>query len=141
MTKTRRTLPEMGYNELEKKLDAEISDYVRHKYSMNGYCTCYTCGAIQPIASTDCGHFIVRAYRGTRYDLRNLRPQCKRCNWTLEGNHQVFRAKLIEEYGEKTVVDMENYAKFFGQTRHPREWLISEIERYRELNKRIKERV
>ncbi|MEN6296852.1 MAG: recombination protein NinG [Rectinema sp.] len=137
----RRALPDLSYPELEKKLDKEISDYVRHKYSHNGYCTCYTCGAIQPISSTDCGHYIVRAYRGARYDLKNLRPQCKRCNWTLEGNHQVFREKLVEEYGEAEVAKMEAYAKFFGQTRHPREWLISEIERYRELNKRIKERV
>ena len=133
----RRTLPEMRLNELEKKLDREISEYVRR--TSNGYCTCYTCGAIQPKESTDCGHYIVRAYRGTRYDLRNLRPQCKRCNWTLEGNHQVFRKRLVEEYGEKIVEDMENHAKFFGQTRHAREWLIAEIARYRELNKKYKE--
>lgn len=136
---TRRILTDMTYPELEKKLDAEVSEYVRRTHSHDGYCTCYTCGAIQPIASTDCGHYIVRAYRGTRYDLRNLRPQCKRCNWTLEGNHQVFRENLVKEYGEKEVVEMENYAKFFGHARHAREWILSEIARYRELNKKSKE--
>lgn len=136
MIKSRRSLPEMGYSELEKKLDEEISIYVRRKYSINGYCRCFTCGAIQPIESTDCGHYIVRAYRGTRYDLRNLRPQCVRCNWTLEGNHSIFRENLVKEYGEEEVSAMESYSKFFGQTRHPREWLLLEIEKYRKLNKK-----
>lgn len=131
----RRTICDFTYSELEKALWKEVSLYVRRKYSVNGFCKCYTCGAIQPIESTDCGHYIVRAYRGTRYDLRNIRPQCKRCNWTLEGNHAVFREKLVAEYGEEEVAKMEDYAKFFGQTRHPREWLISEIERYRKMNK------
>lgn len=135
MAKKRKTLEEMSYPELEKKLDKEVSIYVRRRYSHDGYCKCYTCGAIIPIKSADCGHYIVRSYRGTRYDLRNVRPQCVRCNWTLEGNHEVFRRKLVEEYGEKVVEDMENYAKFFGQSRHPREWLLSEIYRYRKLNK------
>ena len=132
-----RTLSQLGYPELEKALDREISKYVRNSRAVNGMVQCYTCGAWQAVESADCGHYIVRAYRGTRYDLRNLRPQCKRCNWTLEGNHLIFRQKLVAELGEKTVADMEHYAGFFGQHRHAREWMIEQIKKYRAMNKEL----
>ena len=132
-----RTISQLGYPELEKALDREISKYVRNFYAKDGFVQCYTCGRWQVVASTDCGHFIPRAMRGTRYDLKNLRPQCKRCNWTLEGNHLIFRQKLVAELGEKAVADMELKAGMWGQSRHDKPWMIDEIKKYRAMNKEL----
>lgn len=40
---------------------------------------------------------------GLRYDLRNLRPQCYRCNIDLSGNGAVFYRKLTMDKGQDYV--------------------------------------
>lgn len=68
--------------------------------------TCYTCGKF-PLegSSWQTGHFIPSSVGGAvlRYDLRNLRPQCYRCNIDLSGNGAVFYRKLVEVEGQDYV--------------------------------------
>jgi hypothetical protein len=42
----------------------------------------------------DCGHFISRSNMYLRWDLRNLRPQCKNCNQYKSGNLDKFAENL-----------------------------------------------
>lgn len=141
-TGTRRRLEDMKHNELEKKLDAEVSFYVRMAFSDDGgYAQCYTCGAYHSVKDLDCGHYISRTNRGTRWDLRNLRPQCTECNCFNEGRHEVFRKNLVRDLGEDAVEDLEKTAEFYGSTRMPREWLIAEINRYRGLNAKTRNKM
>lgn len=47
----------------------------------------------------DCGHFIPREFLGTKWDLRNNKPQCISCNRFKHGNLKVYERELIKEYG------------------------------------------
>jgi hypothetical protein len=85
-----------------KKLDAKLYT-LSHKYIKirDPYCIC--CGA----PTTDAGHFI---HNRTiiDYDPRNLNGQCRHCNrFITNGNHEVYRVKLIERIGLANVEWLE----------------------------------
>jgi len=134
----RRALEDMKHGELEHLLDAEVSLWVRGKpaveLDLGGLIPCYTCGRMSHYKSMDSGHFFVRAHRGTRWDLRNIRPQCKRCNWTLEGNKDEYTSRLTAELGPETIEELRTLSAFYGATRMPREWLIQQIRSWRAKN-------
>lgn len=139
----RRTIEDMSHAELEALLDAEVSLHVRATPALksHGLARCITCGAWKPWKEMDCGHYIPRHRRGTRFDLRNLRPQCVECNKWREGEHWKYRQALVEELGEKEVEALELTASLWGDGRHPREWLISEIKKWRERNKPLRKSI
>ena len=56
----------------------------------------------------DTGHFIPREYPGTKYDIRNVKPQCKQCNRYNEGRLKVFELELIKEYGPDIIEELHN---------------------------------
>jgi len=85
---------------LEKKLDDLIREIVR--YRDRGIC--YTCGRF---CQSQVGHYIPRAIRLERWNVKNCHCQCIRCNYTLEGNKIVYREKLINQYGIEEVEKME----------------------------------
>jgi hypothetical protein len=126
------------YQQLINLLDKEVSIYVRNKAAVNGWCFCYTCGAPHPVSEIDAGHYISRRYYATRYDLDNIRPQCPGCNKYRGGEPMKFRSRLVADIGEERVKRLEAKAELNGERHLPREWLIEEIERYRKLNKGVK---
>lgn len=68
--------------------------------------TCYTCGKPGLAGSSwQTGHFIPSSVGGAvlRYELRNLRPQCYRCNIDLSGNGAIFYRRLVEDEGQAYV--------------------------------------
>lgn len=92
---------------LVAKLDRVFSRYIRLKSSVNGMVQCYTCGSWHPMNEMTVGHFIKRQYLGTRFDERNVKPQCRKCNYFLQGNDLIFAEKLKQEYGENIVSILE----------------------------------
>ena len=54
----------------------------------------------------DTGHFIPRGFLGTKYDIRNNKPQCKQCNRYKHGNLKVFERELIKEYGPEIIEEL-----------------------------------
>lgn len=71
--------------------------------------TCYTCGKKGLAGSSwQTGHFIASSIGGTylRYDLRNLRPQCYRCNIDFSGNGAVFYRLLVGDCGQEYVDEL-----------------------------------
>jgi 5-methylcytosine-specific restriction endonuclease McrA len=67
---------------------------------------CYTCGARRLSGSNwQTGHFIASSVCGAylRYDLRNLRIQCMRCNIHAGGNGAIYYEKMVEREGQKYV--------------------------------------
>lgn len=85
------------------KLDRVFSLYVRKYYSSFGRVQCYTCGKIERIEDIQCGHYIKRRFLNTRFDFENAKPQCKTCNETLGGNYEVYKHRLIGDYGPEFV--------------------------------------
>ena len=98
-------------SQLKKELDRVYSIYIRTKYSRDGLVQCYTCGAVNEIGRTDCGHFWSRRYGNTRWDEQNTRPQCRKCNRYQEGNKPAFANALVREYGDGILEDLEIRAK------------------------------
>jgi hypothetical protein len=97
--KPRKKTPEA---KLKKALWELCKTLIRAKYGN----TCYTCGKTGLAGSTwQTGHFIPASICGAylRWDLRNLRPQCYRCNIDLSGNGAVFYRKLVLEEGQEYV--------------------------------------
>ena len=84
------------------RLDSLISIYVRSKDAKTGsFVKCYTCGEYHNFSEIECGHFIERRHKAVRFDLNNLRPQCKKCNNEKRGNLVVYEEKLKAELGEQ----------------------------------------
>lgn len=68
--------------------------------------TCYTCGKRDLAGSSwQTGHFIPSSICGgyLRYDLRNLRPQCYRCNISFSGNGSTFYRHMVQIEGQEYV--------------------------------------
>lgn len=84
---------------LKKDLDKVFSKYVRLKNAnKNGLIVCYTCGIIRHWKdSMDCGHWIPRNHTCTRWELDNVRPQCRGCNRFGGGKYDEFAVKLGKE--------------------------------------------
>lgn len=95
---------------LEKNLDKYYSKYVRLKYTTVNGCKCYTCGITHDWKIMQCGHFISRRNKATRWLLDNLRPQCKACNQIKHGNLEKF-AENLEKESPGIVKKLKNLSK------------------------------
>jgi len=131
------------HSNLVSRLDEEVSRYVRllaaSESPRPGYLQCFTCGEWVHWKKADAGHFIPRHRHGTRFDLRNIRPQCTRCNRYHEGEHWLFRSGLVQSLGELEVADLELTASRWGLNRHDNLWLLDQIDKYKKLNKPLLE--
>lgn len=97
--------------EIEHKLDAVFSLYIRTKFSdSNGYCRCYICGTPYHIYEIDNGHCFVRRNRGTRWNENNCRPQCHECN-RFEDTTGLFKDKLRDELGKELFEEIERLSR------------------------------
>lgn len=102
-------------------LDQAISKVIRMMYSnLTGSVSCYTCNWTGNWKEADCGHYISRSIMALRWDLRNLRPQCKKCNQHLYGNIEVFATNLEKE--TKGIVEL-----LLEESREPKKWDRSEL--------------
>jgi len=102
----------MKFHELVAVLDREFSLYVRLSAAdSNGYVKCITCGKMKRWNEVDNGHYIGRKHLATRFNEANCKPQCKWCNGHMEGQHFIFRSRLIELYGEEEIKKMEALAQ------------------------------
>ncbi len=88
------------------KLDRAFSIFVRQRDSVNGENTCFTCPKILPIKSLHAGHFMVRQRMSTRYDEKNVQPQCPSCNSFYSGRQAEFGIALDEKYGAGTAREL-----------------------------------
>jgi hypothetical protein len=82
---------------LHKKAWTLVSEFVRKLGAdENGYNTCYTCECRKHYKELQCGHFF---HGKLDFDLRNLKPQCPKCNMYHSGNLAYYSVKLAKELG------------------------------------------
>jgi len=98
--------------------DTYFSRYVRLKNSINGKCTCFTCGSVKDIKEVDNGHYQKREHQATRYHLNNCKPQCKTCNGDTKhnGKQDEFRVNLVNLLDEEKVSKIEALARTIFKT-------------------------
>ena len=115
---------------LKKNLDAIFSKYIRAFYSVNGICTCYTCGKQKPIKEIQNGHFIPRNILITRWDENNCRPQCVGCNMFGGGKILDFEDHLVKDLGREKVDQLK--ASRFKIFKVDSIWYANKISEYEE---------
>jgi hypothetical protein len=116
------------------KADAVFSKYIRLSYSDGrGNCRCFTCDAVKPIAEMDCGHFVSRQHKSTRWMEKNCHPQCRFCNRYNEGRKDVYAVRLIEKYGPNILLELQEEKNKIAHI-NPAE-LQELIKRYQEKTK------
>ncbi len=96
---------------LKKRLDRVFSEYVRRKAVAevsNEYIVCCSCGQVGHWKNMDEGHFVNRRHNATRYDERNVHPQCRECNRYDEGNAVGYSRYLIDKYGREVLVELDH---------------------------------
>lgn len=100
---------------------------------------CYTCG--EPGLSGvnwHTGHFIASSVGGAylRYDLRNLRPQCQKCNVFHHGNAAIYYRNMVEREGQAYVDEL--FADRNRIVKADLKFYLELIERYTQLANELK---
>jgi len=99
----------------KRTLDKAFSEYIRLKdASPAGYVQCVTCGGIHHWKEMDAGHCINRKFEITRFDERNVHPQCRYCNRFCEGNVTEYTLYLEGQYGTEAVEEMAKISHIIG---------------------------
>lgn len=102
-------------SKLVKKLDVVFSQYVRlSNADKRGMCTCVTCGKVGhwKTGGIQAGHFISRKHYSTRWDERNVKPQCVACNVYRAGEQYKFSLYLGNNLAEELHNKSKNIVKF-----------------------------
>lgn len=98
-----------SFAKLKKELDTIFSQYIRKLYANDvGMVECYTCGVTKPIKQMQNGHFRSRKHLNTRWDTRNCRPQCVKCNMYDQGRQYDFGIRLQQDLGVEIVEEIIN---------------------------------
>jgi len=97
---------------LKKKLWKLTSLYVRLENSSNGYVNCVSCGRNMHWKESQAGHFVPKAQGNSIYfDLRNIHPQCYRCNINLGGNQVEYFVYMENKYGREVIEELRALSK------------------------------
>jgi hypothetical protein len=118
---------------LIQKLDRVFSRWIRLRDSIDGVCTCCTCGKRGEIKKFHAGHFMGRQFYPTRWDEQNVHAQCPYCNTFNEGEKYLYSKFLANKYGENTPDLLVYKAKKGGK--NPTFMLEILIDKYEKLLK------
>lgn len=100
-------------SKLVKKLDTVFSQYIRlSNADNNGYCTCVTCNKTFFWKEIQAGHFMSRKHYSTRWDERNVKPQCLRCNIYNQGEGYLYSLYLGDKLSKKLLEESRELRKF-----------------------------
>jgi hypothetical protein len=93
-------------------LDKIFSQYIRLRDRITGtqYVKCISCGKVVDWKESDCGHYVNRKHKSTRWDEKNCNAQCQSCNRFDEGCMSGYTLGLIKKYGSDTI-EMLHYKK------------------------------
>ena len=85
---------------LEKTADKWFSLYIRLRDAdENGMVKCVTCGKVAHYKEMDCGHFVTRNHKATRYSKDNCHPQDTFCNRYAHGEQYKHGQYIDSRYG------------------------------------------
>ena len=103
-------------SKLVKKLDTVFSQWVRLTNADNNKnCICVTCNKTFFWKEIQAGHFISRKHYSTRWDERNVKPQCPGCNVFRYGEqykYSLFLGSVVANdlyLKSKEIVKFTNY--------------------------------
>lgn len=96
----------------QQTLDSIVSKVIRLESSdTNGMVQCVTCKRYFNWQIIQCGHFQRRGNLSTRYEQKNLGPQCEECNCYNDGENELFALFIDEFHGEGTAEKIRHQAR------------------------------
>ena len=101
--RTRKRAKLLSIKSLRNKLDQVFSRYIRKRDAdENGMGRCVTCFQWRRL---QCGHFIPRQHKSTRWDELNCAGQCAHCNHPLwgGGEQDAFGVAIAAKHGQAVV--------------------------------------
>jgi hypothetical protein len=102
---------------LKKRLWELVKRVIRIKYALpDGTWRCYTCDKhITEPSDAHTAHFIASSVCGAslRFNLRNLRICCYKCNVQLGGNGIEYYPRMVKEMGQEEVDELKRIARTF----------------------------
>jgi hypothetical protein len=100
-------------SKIVKKLDTVFSQYIRlSNADNNGYCICVTCNKTFHWKAIQAGHFMSRKHYSTRWDERNVKPQCVACNVYRAGEQYKYSIFLGKELSNVLYLQSKEIVKF-----------------------------
>ena len=103
----KRKLPSL--KSLRNKLDQVFSAWIRKRdANENGMGRCITCNRW---ALLECGHFIPRQHKATRWNPLNAAGQCSYCNRWQHGAQGEFLMALTRKYDQVIVSELMRIGK------------------------------
>lgn len=100
-------------------------------------CKCYTCGTQKQAKNIQNGHWQRRGFKSTRFDEKNARPQCKKCNYYRSGEPEKFEINLIKEIGQEVVNELKITSQEY--CKDDEQFYLKHAENYRiKTNKLVK---
>ena len=95
----------------KKRADRLFSEIVRRSAADDyGWVQCVTCGVKVQWKASDAGHYESRRHNMTRFDKRNVKPQCRTCNRYEEGRKYEFGKYLVGIYGKDIIDELRTLA-------------------------------
>lgn len=101
----------VGVRQAKRRADQLFSLFVRKKHSRGGQARCVSCGKVLPIKELDAGHYVSRNHLSTRYDERNVHPQCQKCNRFDGGAMAGYTLYMLDTYGRETIEELHRLSK------------------------------
>ena len=109
---TSKVAKKVKLSTLKNKRWKLTSEYVRRSNAdpHTGMSGCVTCRPGTPgrhYKELQAGHFIPQAQgNAVKWDLRNIHPQCYRCNINLGGNGAEYYPFMLERYGQEVIDEL-----------------------------------
>jgi len=107
-------MPKKTQKYWKNKIDKVFHEYIRRRDADNntGNCDCISCGKTIHFSESDAGHFISRKYLITRYDERNVKAQCRKCNRFEYGRQYEYSIALGQELSQELLQTSRSMIKF-----------------------------
>lgn len=100
------------FSTLQTKADNAMSQYIRQKYAVDGYCICVSCGTSHRWQDMDCGHFIPKKRASIlRWVKENVAPECRDCNRFDEGHLIGYYEWMLGMYGKEKIDELRAEAR------------------------------
>lgn len=100
---------------LTARLDKLFSEYIRRRDADEyGKVRCVTCNTVHNWNEGDCGHFVSRDRKATRWDKRNAHFQCPYCNRFRNGEQYKHGQYIDKRYGVGTAQQLQDISRVRG---------------------------
>jgi hypothetical protein len=76
------------------------------------FARCVTCGSLKHVKELQGGHWMKIKNKATKFDRKNVHPQCVSCNMYKKGEEIKHEEYILKTYGQEVVNDLKERADY-----------------------------